>query len=231
MENLIKAALADGALTEKERCILFRNAQEEGIELDEFEMVLEARMFERGITSSIETFNSSKNVGIKKCPACASIRVEGVKVCPDCGFKFMSPLQELIKELNEAEANAIQAYNRKHKNYSSTGGLFSSLKQNVEKALGLANISKQNMIEEYKKPIIENFTIPADPEELLEAMAYFDSHIDNSEIFFSELMNYKSNPIYRKQKEMIAKGKLVYAKDKSKLKQIKRYEENLNLNM
>ena len=42
IEALIKAALADGVLTEKEKQILFKNAQAQGIDLDEFEMVLDA---------------------------------------------------------------------------------------------------------------------------------------------------------------------------------------------
>lgn len=46
IEHLINAALADGELTEKEKQILFRKAEAEGIDLDEFEMVLEARLYE-----------------------------------------------------------------------------------------------------------------------------------------------------------------------------------------
>ena len=46
LEQLIAAALADGILTEKEKQILFKRAQEEGIELDEFDMVLSARVLE-----------------------------------------------------------------------------------------------------------------------------------------------------------------------------------------
>lgn len=46
IERLINAALADGELTEKEKQILFKNAQAEGIDLDEFEMVLESRLYE-----------------------------------------------------------------------------------------------------------------------------------------------------------------------------------------
>ncbi len=40
-------ALADGELTEKKKQILFKNAEVQGIDLDEFEMVLYARLFER----------------------------------------------------------------------------------------------------------------------------------------------------------------------------------------
>lgn len=46
LEQLIAAALADGILTEKEKQILFKRAKEEGIDLDEFEMVLSARVLE-----------------------------------------------------------------------------------------------------------------------------------------------------------------------------------------
>ena len=46
MEALISAALMDGVLTEKEKQVLFKKAQEQGIDLDEFEMVLDARLVE-----------------------------------------------------------------------------------------------------------------------------------------------------------------------------------------
>ena len=46
LETLIDAALADGVLTEKEKQILFKRAQSLGIDLDEFEIVLDTRMLE-----------------------------------------------------------------------------------------------------------------------------------------------------------------------------------------
>ena len=47
LENLIEMALADGELTEKEKQVLFKRAQAMGIDLDEFEMVLDAKLYER----------------------------------------------------------------------------------------------------------------------------------------------------------------------------------------
>ncbi|MDR1623604.1 MAG: hypothetical protein LBS04_01325 [Tannerellaceae bacterium] len=47
LENLINHALADGVLTGKEKQVLLRNAEAEGIDPDEFEMVLEARLYEK----------------------------------------------------------------------------------------------------------------------------------------------------------------------------------------
>lgn len=44
LEALISAALADGVLTEREKQILFKKAEAMGIDLDEFEMVLEGRL-------------------------------------------------------------------------------------------------------------------------------------------------------------------------------------------
>ena len=47
IENLIQLALADGELTEKGKQILFKKAEAVGIDLDEFEMVLDAKLFEK----------------------------------------------------------------------------------------------------------------------------------------------------------------------------------------
>lgn len=46
IEALISAALTDGKLTEKEKQVLMKRAKAQGIDLDEFKMVLSARLFE-----------------------------------------------------------------------------------------------------------------------------------------------------------------------------------------
>lgn len=47
LEALIKAALADGVLTDKEKEVLFKKAEAMGIDHDEFELVLEGRLAKR----------------------------------------------------------------------------------------------------------------------------------------------------------------------------------------
>ncbi len=47
LEKLIDFALADGELTEKERQVLYAKAMSMGIDLDEFKMVLEAKLYEK----------------------------------------------------------------------------------------------------------------------------------------------------------------------------------------
>ncbi|MDE6308650.1 MAG: tellurite resistance TerB family protein, partial [Muribaculaceae bacterium] len=60
LERLINAALADGVITDKERQVLHRKAQEEGVDPDELDLVLEAMLYERkrdiaAATSAIPT--------------------------------------------------------------------------------------------------------------------------------------------------------------------------------
>ena len=47
LDKLIEIALIDGELTEKEKQVLFKNAETMGVDLDEFEMVLESKLFEK----------------------------------------------------------------------------------------------------------------------------------------------------------------------------------------
>ena len=53
IENLINLVLADGELTEKEKQILFKKAEAAGIDLDEFEIVLDAKLFEKQQTAKV----------------------------------------------------------------------------------------------------------------------------------------------------------------------------------
>ena len=107
IENLINAALADGELTEKEKQILFKNAQDQGIDLDEFEMVLEARLTELEKVKKEAAPKSNKYGDVRKCPACGSLVPAFKGVCQECGFEFtnvdanLSSKQLADKLLNE----------------------------------------------------------------------------------------------------------------------------------
>lgn len=74
LEKLIEMALMDGELTEKEKQILFKKAESFGLDLDEFEMVLEARLFEKKQSNKkveapvVAATKSDKFGDIKKMP-------------------------------------------------------------------------------------------------------------------------------------------------------------------
>ena len=92
LEELIDAALADGELTEKEKQVLFKKAQAYGIDLDEFEMILDARLVKlqkaEKAQNEVSAPKSNKYGDVRKCPACGAIVPAMVGVCPECGFEF-----------------------------------------------------------------------------------------------------------------------------------------------
>lgn len=115
LEQLIDAALADGELTEKEKQILFKNAQEKGFDLDEFEMVLDARLvkFKKAEEEKAKSSapKSNKLGDVKKCPSCGAIVQSYQGVCGECGYAFeniganavVSELSSLLRKANDPQ--------------------------------------------------------------------------------------------------------------------------------
>ena len=106
LEQLIDAALADGVLTEKEKQILFKKAQAMGIDLDEFEMVLDARLVKLKKVEEEKTASSapkSNKLGdVKKCPACGAMVQSYQGSCPMCGYAFEGiDANSAVKELSD----------------------------------------------------------------------------------------------------------------------------------
>jgi len=79
LEKLIEMALLDGVITEKERKVLLKKAQEMGVDLDEFEMVLEARLYK--VKES-----KQKKEPINKCPNCGDIISGLTQICASCDY-------------------------------------------------------------------------------------------------------------------------------------------------
>jgi hypothetical protein len=120
LENLINIALTDGTITDKERQILMRKAESLGIDLDEFEMVLESRIYEKeqSMKHSAPTEQeapappppppvaaptspapgpaqeaapkTNKFGDLKKCPSCGSQVGAMDAICRVCGHEFMN---------------------------------------------------------------------------------------------------------------------------------------------
>ena len=90
LEQLINYALEDGVLTDKERSVLMRKAQAAGADLDEFEMILEAKLHEVQKTAAAVApkSNSNKHGEIRKCPTCGAMVSAFSTRCSECGFEF-----------------------------------------------------------------------------------------------------------------------------------------------
>lgn len=134
LEELIDAALADGVLTEKEKQVLFKKAQEMGIDLDEFEMVLDSRLVkikkseEEKAQSSAP--KSNKLGDVKKCPACGAIVQSYQGSCHECGYAFENiasnsatqelarKCEEIMKDFNKARSKLNFTESYEHRDLS-----------------------------------------------------------------------------------------------------------------
>lgn len=167
IEQLISAALADGVLTEKEKQILFKRAQEQDIDLDEFEMVLDARLVElqkaEKEKAAISAPKSNKLGDVRKCPQCGAVIGSFVMICPDCGFEFsnVGPNQYVLtfsKKLEEALA----------KDPELSDSLFGVL---AEIFLGSSRKEKKFKIQT-EKNFVENYPMPMTKEDCVEMLNY-----------------------------------------------------------
>lgn len=168
LEKLIEMALMDGELTEKEKQILFKKAEGFGVDLDEFEMVLEAKQFEKQqsnkkVETSVSAAPKSDKFGdVKKCPACGAIVTSFSAKCADCGHEFSNieanaSIQKLFSLLLELE--------NKYSNPNEKVGLTSLFSNALSKA------SNSDELISKKCELIKNFPIPNTKNDILEFLS------------------------------------------------------------
>ena len=148
IEQLIKAALTDGVLTEKEKQILFKRAQEQGIDLDEFEMVLDARLVEfqkmEKEKMGKSAPKSNKFGDVRKCPVCGALVPALAVSCVECGYEFTgieasSSAQKLAKLIADT---SIEVNKRLHKNEINRQLAESTAIQNVVNSFPIPNMKE-----------------------------------------------------------------------------------------
>jgi hypothetical protein len=99
LENLIKAALQDGVLTDQEKASIVKRAQAEGEDIDEVEIYIQSLMQKR--QQELNQKNKEANAEqakkdlenekersktLRKCPKCGTLIPNLTNVCPECGF-------------------------------------------------------------------------------------------------------------------------------------------------
>ena len=182
-EALISAALADGVLTEKEKQILFKKAQAQGIDLDEFEMVLDARLVEmekaekeKAEAKTKESAPKSTKYGdVRKCPVCGAMVPALTGVCPECGYEFSGVDANLS---SQKLADLLKAEDQKY---------------NSRLTEELANFEA-----EAKRRRLEDAQIVLD-ECIIKAKSLFP----NDEIFVKLIKEYEIDKVQRKRKLII----------------------------
>ena len=200
IEALISAALTDGVLTEKEKQVLFKKAQAEGIDLDEFEMVLDARLVElekaEKEKAAASAPKSTKYGDVRKCPVCGAIVPALAVTCPECGYEFSNV------ETNFSSAKLYeQLVAAEHADYKvAEEGLiemFTSNSQQRQQKIDAEKIKAQ-------KKIIESFPVPMTKADLFDFMNYIKPHIKWGKL---------SGAYRKKMFECISKAKSLYSND------------------
>lgn len=177
LEMLIDAALEDGELTEKEKQVLFKRAQAEGIDLDEFEMIINARLLKKkkaqqtNVPPSAPAPQSNKIGEMQKCPVCGTLYVSGTAACPECGYAFVgikatSSSELLYQQLLEASKIVRDQHATRDQQRPKVASIFDYL--------GMGDMREEQEMQEIttrKKDIIQNFPVPNSREDLLAFLA------------------------------------------------------------
>jgi len=240
IENLIKIALNDGELSEKEKQILFKKAEAEGIDLDEFEMVLESRLFDKQKSinqqspppvsiNQTDSQKSNKMGDVKKCPSCGGIVETFITSCGDCGHSFnnieaVSSAQKLHDQLQEIEKEERNRVRTKVSSLHSrlTGGAAEEIQ---------ADRQMEERIKTRKASLISSFPIPNSKEDILEFLSMAIPEAGKKPSFFGRLG--ATGALYKawlsKAEQIIMKARFSMKEDKKILEEINYYAKELGI--
>tara|TARA_B100000963_G_C22513578_1_gene619556 strand:+ start:246 stop:1049 length:804 start_codon:yes stop_codon:yes gene_type:complete len=214
LENLIELALVDDVVTEKEKQVLYKKAKELGVDIDEFEMILESKI-QLANKSKISTSDSSKNksqkIGnIKKCPACGATVSSFEIKCGSCSHEFRDV------KVNE-----------------SLDTLFKELKSVKQKKNEYGEIDSSDFYEKRAR-IIRDFPMPTSKEILLELITRGIAELNmiDTESIYDLLKSSVNEPEVQawqsKTEEALDKLRIVSLNDNSLTPMISDFEKKLN---
>lgn len=247
IENLIDLALLDGDLSEKEKQILYKKAEGLGIDLDEFEMVLQAKLFEKQKNEKANTASpkSDKLGDVRKCPACGAIAETFATKCADCGTEFRNieasqNITRFFEKLDEIEAGRTDSIHED--DGPSNIGVGTIIKlilfwwilvpiKLINFVINKSKPTKWSTTDSRKEELIMNFPVPVSREEIFEFLTLAESKLHANTYFnsLSEQTKYKDawNKIWLKKIEQIyAKASLSMKNDKSSLEEATRIMGN-----
>lgn len=195
IESLVKAALADGMLTEKEKQILFKKAQSMGIDLDEFEMVLDARLVELQKAEKEKAEKSapkSNKLGdIRKCPACGCLIGSFNMICPECGYEFNNIqtnqyMETFFAKIEEAKKEKERQLTSRIENTSTS--VSGQIKSAMDQELRDYNMDRQKVLDEVEYSFVKNYPLPRTKEDCVEMLNFIYSKISNAKLSRLTLM-------------------------------------------
>jgi len=232
IEKLIKYALVDGNISPKEREILIKKAIKSGIDKDEFEMVLDARIYETNKTrlnqnDEIDSYSRKpKPNSIVKCPNCQASIDAFSTVCEYCNYDVTlrdpnASIQHLFNLLNAAES---QRKDNSNSILGSIGSVFSE-------ALSFL----PDKVDRQKMEIISSFPIPTTKSDMLEFLSLAYPKAKQAGNLFTrnsvehKLHNQFAKVWKNKCKQIIIKAKFSMKDDQDTLNEILYYAKGMDI--
>lgn len=191
LEELILVAIMDGDLSENKRIFLKNKAASEGLDVEEFEMILNSRLKKQqkqmgiappvpGASLHLQNMNpttsqSQKYGDVNKCPACGAPILPGTINCTECGHYFtnvnaVSSRERFANRLLQIEQKYSEL-ERQRKQQSSSG--VTGFLKGVTGKVGLYHEEtySEDRYNEIKMAI-ETFPIPNSKEDLIEFICF-----------------------------------------------------------
>lgn len=209
LEHLIDMAVLDGKLTEHEMKVLLSSAEDEGEDVDEFAMVVDARLYARQQQLKAAEARTTAQAAppmpaaaaqprqrkeVNKCPSCGKILPEGSVFCSDCGYEFIAgttPIMELARQLAAIDSQGDQ------------GGTLS-------KMFAVAFVDKLAK----KKSLIEHFPVPCTRDCMIEFITYAAPKAKKISFFSTDEEHKQLQPVWhRKCQEMIGRARIKLRND------------------
>jgi len=178
LNQLIDLTLSDGVLTEKEKQVLFKKAQGLGVDLDEFEVVLDSKLnkikndaFEKKQAAAPK---SNKYGDVKKCPNCGATVPQLTGICEECGYEFSNVGVTLYSQTLADKIEKIRKETAQKKFDLSKSGLYSASRKEGEICSPLEK-AQMNIDSEEKCQIdslVNTYPIPNTKGELYDLISF-----------------------------------------------------------
>lgn len=233
LEKLIDLALADGILTDNERQVLQRKAQELGVDQDEFEMVLKAKIhlaqkvpappLNSQLTEQ-EKSKSSKEGNLKKCPSCGAPVKSFTTKCADCGHEFRDT------ESSRSTKEFFLLFNEIENDNNSSDEEFSFWSGGAKAHFKREDVCNKQI------SLISSFPVPNTKEDILEFLSLCLPHATKKyrKIFGMTIaedrpMSNVSKAFKSKCEQIIMKARFSMKDDKKALEEIEYYAKQLKI--